>query len=88
MHLCEKMISTQIMINAISTVSTKLQKKYNWLSWIKISGHPFIFVDIGINQKLAKMAPVCSKTLRKYLEAVTEKTERNISESMPQKIEF
>jgi hypothetical protein len=58
---------------------------YKWIDWLVESNLPFSFVDEQVNRKYSNLKPICNKTLKIALHAVTQKVEDIITKMLPSK---
>jgi hypothetical protein len=58
---------------------------YNWISWIIEDNLTFSFCERPNTKKFAKLDPISVDTLMKYIKIITERVEKKITESLPNK---
>ena len=61
----------------------ELIQPYQWIKWVCLGMKPFEFVENPLTREFTKLDPITVPTLKKYLEAVTRKTEAQISSKLP-----
>jgi hypothetical protein len=68
----------------------KKQEKevYDLINWIVDCNQPISEVDNVVTRDMFKTKPICSKTLRKYLLALSPNVEKVISKDLPDKFEL
>ena len=64
-------------------VNKKGRNAFSWIKWVCLGMKPFEFVENPLTREFTKLDPITVPTLKKYLEAVTRKTEAQISSKLP-----
>ena len=82
--------SNQSEIHFSQVASSKITKKgknvYLWINWICSSLKPFSFVDNELFREYSRLEPICSNSLKKYMELLTKKVEAKIKDYIPETI--
>lgn len=64
-------------------VDEKYTNIYRWLNWVVKGKQPFSFVANPLNRKYSKLAPICIKTLMKYMNGVFEIVQKKLTKLLP-----
>ena len=74
---------------SFSKNETKISKTgnnyFSWINWICTDLRPFHFVEEELTREYSKLEPICTKTLKKYMDRVTKRVEQKISSLLPEK---
>ena len=66
-------------------INKREKEVYDLINWIVDRNQPISEVDNVVTRDMFKTKPICSKTLRKYILALTPNVEKVISEDLPDK---
>ena len=64
-------------------VNKKGRNAFSWIKWVYLGMKPFEFVENPLTREFTKLDPITVPTSKKYLGAVTRKTEAQISSKLP-----
>ena len=64
-------------------INTREKEVYKVLEWIVMRNHPLSEVDNELTRSILTTKPICSKTLRKCILALTPHVEKSIVEDLP-----
>jgi hypothetical protein len=68
-------------LNSYGFINKQEKEVYNVINWIVDRNQPISEVDNVVTRDMLKTKPICSKTLRKYILALTPNVEKAISGS-------
>ena len=68
-----------------SLLQKKAENLYCWLDWICTEMKPFSFIQSALTQQYSRLTPIALNTFMKYMNLVTKKVERKISDELPEK---
>jgi hypothetical protein len=72
-------------LDSYGFINKREKEVYDLINWIVDRNQPISEVDNVVTREMFKTKPICSKTLRKYILALTPNVEKVISEDLPDK---
>lgn len=63
----------------------KAKNIYNWIDWVVEKNLPFNWVEDKLTRQYSNLKEICTKTLKKYMEAVQGEVEDLIKKELPNK---
>ena len=72
-------------LDSYGFINNREKEVYNIINWIVDRNQPISEVDNAVTRNMFKTKPICSKTLRKYILALTPYVEKAIDEDLPDK---